>query len=81
MQIIKKIRNNRASRITLSVPVSLRNRAIEVVFRPVKEERTLVAKSTSRSMASFMRFAKSHRAKLPAGYKFNREELHERGVL
>ncbi len=73
MKALRKIETVYKQRILVELPSSFKSRRVEVLVFPIEDERGKLGSSER-----FMQFVKDNTLKLPASYRFDREELHER---
>jgi len=73
MQALREIVTPKDGSINITLPAELSNRTVEVIIFPYGTP----ARKSSRVKRLKKIFDESHGA-LPAGYRFNRDEAHER---
>lgn len=73
MKALRKIKTVHKHKVLVELPASFKGKRVEVLVFPIEDEREKLGSSEQ-----FMQFIKDNALKLPASYRFNREELHER---
>ncbi|OGV48880.1 MAG: hypothetical protein A2017_00340 [Lentisphaerae bacterium GWF2_44_16] len=76
MQATREIKIANSKTISLTVPESFRNKRIEIIMFPCEEKKTSTAKG--KNVKAFFASVDKNTFKLPARYKFNRNEINER---
>ncbi|MDD5598629.1 MAG: hypothetical protein PHV82_11845 [Victivallaceae bacterium] len=73
MQAIREIKTVHSKKLSINIPDFLRDKQVEILIFPFEEENR-----KQESFDEFVNFVSSNKFHLPAGYKFDRNELHER---
>lgn len=73
MKVIRKIITPISDNLIIKLPQDFRNKKIEVIILPYNEEQDRIEKKER-----LIRIFNESKGVLPEGYKFNREEAHER---
>jgi hypothetical protein len=73
MKAIRKLITSKSEDLTIRLPDEFKNKKLEVIILPYneKEEKT-------ERRERLLRIYNKSKGVLPEGYKFNREEIHER---
>lgn len=74
MKAIKEIITTTSSELVLNLPEELVNKTVEIIILPFDEEKDKTGGKKNRLLKIFNESG----GVLPADYKFNREESHER---
>ena len=74
MKAIKEIITTTSRELILNLPDELVNKTVEIIILPFDEEKDKIGGKKNRLLKIF----NESKGVLPSGYKFNREESHER---
>ena len=76
MHAIKRIVKSDTTEITIKIPEEFKGKEIEIVILPYESTENIYSKVSKKERLKRLFF--SSKGVLPADYKFNREEAHER---
>jgi len=62
----------KSPKITMDLPAAFKGRKVQVVVKDLSED------DSASAIPTLEKLFKKHRLHLPKGYKFDREEIHER---
>ena len=74
MDVIREIKTIKNKELIINLPDDFLNKEVEIIIAPLLEK----SKIEKDKRTSFFKFVEENQFKLPADYKFVREELYDR---